>query len=334
MAHTKGLFFPQRNINKLVSLKCESTSNIIVDHNQEKLFSDFIKKDQYFSAIKYRLQILKKSDLIDVNESELLAVLDFYKHHGLITRSQKRRLKKEFFYETVISLPPSFLNPSIQTQFFLHCSAADKNNLKKFEVSNRIKLYRLFHNHDTFSIIIEYARIFKGLGLFRSRKNLKNFFIAITDLKEKTVLTSEGYNRIRKFSIRAKPAYTPAKLEYDHFPPDDLYRFAKHDLIRKLAFSKRPIWKIPRTKHRKAISTGRSHSAHEFRMKQRLLFSQGSYAKVIMNYLKKYIDDGILTDANLPLMKNTLKQCVRVKLLSEKELRDCFTLVGSVDIDD
>ena len=210
----------------------------------------------------------------------------------------------------------------------LNCSEKSLKMLEILENEKRNTLSHLFHQGGSSSLIKQYAKELKHIGLLSSKKNLKNFLFAIKKMRKVIGLNFKEYVSLRKFALEAQKSFSPVRKEKDHFPPNDLYRFAKHEYIQSLSPSKRPVWKIPRTKHKMAISTGSKKTSVAFRKKQRALFFEGSYAMAIQNYLKKYIDDEIIKAENKTLIIDNLKKCVKVSLLTVGEFKECLIILG------
>ena len=284
-------------------------------------------------AITFRLKTLEQRGLIQGNEEGLLKVLLFYKRLGIISRHIKRRIEKQMLHKKALVLPPDFIDTDQRFNFPIRFSKKILEKIHTFENENKQAISLSFEKSGIFGVLREYLKFLNKLNLLSSKKNSKIIYSFLKNYKMMDFLRAKEYTPLRKYVYKTQKICKFKKREFDHFPPNDLYRFAKHKLIRELPQNKRPTLRIPRGMHRKAISTGSNSNAIRFREKQRLLFFKGEYSNSIQNYIKEYIANGALTKYQNDAIIRTLKKCKNVNLLTPKQFNDCLIILGIKNID-
>jgi hypothetical protein len=169
----------------------------------------------------------------------------------------------------------------------------------------------------SFEIISNYLKAFKEAGFYNSKKFLTNFREYLRKVRNK--LSDREYTGLMR-KVKDKSEKRKIKIEYDHFPPEYLYRFAKDKHIRELRRSKRPGWFVKKGIHRKSVSTGSSSKSQAFRKQQSTLFGRGEYYESIRNYTLRYIQDSTINEENIEKFKKVLEDCANIDLIKKHQV--------------
>lgn len=281
-----------------------------------------------YIAIENLFTLIDNEEIFGNKKYIFIQILKFLKNKGVLHRIQINRLKKKFVFHRKIKLPIFFSTETEFKEFKFRCSNEKFARLIKVLKLNENNIYCILKENEPEKLLNFYASVFKDIGLFKSNYNSRCFLNDLFEIKKKRPFSSAEYQLIRRKILRAKAIFREKKYELDHFPPNDLYHYAKDPYIKNLNPGLRPVWRILRTKHRGAISTGRRHISNSFRSEQRKLFAMGQYGKSIENYLKMYIDSKIIVEKNFHQVKIVLQKCMKVRLIDKKDLKNFQVLIG------
>jgi hypothetical protein len=289
-----------------IEIYCKNISEILLNDNQKEKMKTFFRNREYNLAVRMWLKIFERKDLIEDNKNEILNLVKYCKDIGAISKKTAKNLERLIIMKNEVIIADEKLTVNFsQTKY--------NKFLERKKILDNSKI---LNNMNVYNEVRECLKIFRELGFHKSRKFFKNFREYIKKIRHK--LVNNEYSNIMK-SFRNNDELRRKKREYDHFPPDFIYRFAKDIYIKKLRYSERPGWHINRGLHRKSISTGYSKKTIIFNSLQRDLFSQGKYYEALKNYIIKYIEDRIINVDNKDAFGNVLYDCVKVGLINNQQ---------------
>jgi len=259
------------------------------------------KKRKYFQLIKEKFTNIEKFDLIKVNRKNLVNFVNELKMKYIISKAQKRALIKKFIMKEKIDFP---FNLSLE---FSH------KTYHKFRIEEK----NIDRNLPLPEILIQYLKLLRKTKNF-GKTNKKVIKEKIKNLE----LERKEYDKVYGVIKRAKSNFIKKKYEYDHFPPFDLYKYAHDKKIKHLPDSKKPVWKVRRGFHKKAISTGSGTVKEFFRKKHRYLFSKGLYSESLKNYFYVYLQDGIINKNNFFEFEKVMKECKKLDLVDNQTFKE------------
>jgi hypothetical protein len=295
-----------------IEIYCKDYRDILLQEKQREKLKALFQDRKYHLAVKFWLNLLDKKGLTQYNTEELIALVEECKKTGLISKTHRTKFER-FIMKKEIRI----LGEPLTIQFA-------QSKYSKFLQHEDILLNTNISG--AFETIRNYIGTFKKLGFYRSRRFLTSFRTYIRRIRPR--LSGDEYTKIMRTFRSRDPEPRARKVEYDHFPPNFIYRFAKDRHIRELRYSKRPGWFIKKGLHKRSISTGYSTRAKEFASQQRDLFSQGKYYETIRNYTFQYIRDGTINPENKEDFKKVLRECASVSLISTEQVQILYDSLG------
>lgn len=294
-----------------IEIYCNDYRDILLQEKQKERLKVLFRDRKYHLAIKFWLDLLDKKGLTKHNIGELIALIEECKKIGMISGEHKNKFERFIIMKKEIRILGEFL-----TVYFIQSKYAKFLQHEGELLNSNIS--------GAFEIMRGYIGVFKKLGFYKSRRFLANLRGYIKKIRSR--LSEDEHAKImrtfRSYELEPKAR----KVEYDHFPPNFIYRFAKDKRIREMKYSRRPGWFIKKGLHKKSISTGYSCRTKEFAFQQRDLFSQGRYYEAIKNYTIQYIRDGTINAENKEDFMRVLNECSRVSLISSEYAQILMTL--------